>query len=70
MDSDVACAVQAIIHRTTNTKQMFITPIWPITTLAGKRDLAFAAFIILGPRNDEPSPAKVKEIERIAMINA
>ena len=70
IDSEVACAVQAIIQRITKTKQILITPIWPITTLAGKRDLAFAAFIMLGPRKDEPIPAKVKEIERITITSA
>jgi hypothetical protein len=52
----------------TNTKQMLITPICPITTLAGNRDLELAAFIMLGPRKDEPMPATEKEIERIMMV--
>ncbi len=47
---------------------MFITPICPITTLAGNRDLELAAFIMLGPRKEEPMPAIVKEIERITMV--
>lgn len=70
IDSDVASAVHAITHRTTNTKQILTTPIWPITTLAGKRDLEFAAFIMLGPRNEEPMPVKVKLIERIINVTA
>ena len=43
-----------------------MTPIWPITMLAGNRDLELAAFIILGPKNDDPIPANVKDIERMA----
>ena len=50
IDRDVASAVQAITHRITKIKQILITPIWPITTLAGKRDRELAAFIMLGPK--------------------
>jgi len=42
-----------------------MTPIWPITTLDGKFERAFAAFITDGAKNEEPSPATVKLIERI-----
>ena len=35
-----------------------------MTTLAGDFDLRFAIFIILGARKDEPSPARVKLIQR------
>jgi hypothetical protein len=68
IDSDVASAVHAITQRITNTKQILITPIWPITTLAGNRDLALAAFIMLGPKKDDPIPAHVKDIERIMIV--
>jgi hypothetical protein len=68
MDSEVASAVHAITQRITNTRQMFIRPIWPITTLAGKRDLELAAFIMLGPKKEEPIPAKAKEIERMTIV--
>jgi hypothetical protein len=44
---------------------MLMTPIWPITTLDGNFERVFAAFIIDGPKKDEPSPAIVKLIERI-----
>ena len=68
IDSEVASAVHAITHRITNTKQIFITPICPITTLAGNRDLELAAFIMLGPKKDEPMPAHVNEIERTIIV--
>jgi hypothetical protein len=44
---------------------MFMTPIWPMTTLEGNFERVFAAFIIDGPKKDEPRPATVKLIERI-----
>jgi hypothetical protein len=44
---------------------MFMTPIWPITTLEGNFERAFAAFITDGPKKDDPSPAIVKLMERI-----
>ena len=66
---EVACAVHATIHRITNTKQILMTPIWPITTLEGRLERVFAAFITDGPKNEEPRPAKVKEAERIIMTN-
>jgi hypothetical protein len=44
---------------------MFMTPIWPITTLEGNFERIFAMFISDGPRKDEPRPATVKLIERI-----
>jgi hypothetical protein len=69
-DSEVASAVQAITQRITNTKQIFMTPIWPITMLAGNRDLEFAAFIMLGPKKEEPMPANVKDIERMTRARA
>ena len=68
IDNEVASAVQAITHRMRKTKQMFITPIWPITTLAGNRDLELAAFIMLGPKKEDPKPAHVKVIERMTMV--
>ena len=68
IDRDVASAVQAITHRITKIKQILITPIWPITTLAGKRDLEFAAFIMLGPKKEDPMPAIEKETERIMIV--
>jgi len=67
IDSDVACAVQAITHRITKTSAMLITPIWPITTLDGNFERVFPAFITDGPRNDEPRPASVKLIERMTI---
>lgn len=68
IDKEVASAVHAITHRMRKTKQMFITPIWPITTLAGNRDLELAAFIVLGPKKEDPIPAHVKVTERIIMV--
>jgi len=68
IDRDVASAVHAITHRITKIKQILITPIWPITTLAGKRDRELAAFIMLGPKKEDPMPAIEKEIERIMMV--
>ena len=65
IDSDVACAVQAIIQRMTKTSAIFITPIWPITTLDGNFERVFAAFITDGPKKDEPKPATVKLIDRM-----
>jgi len=65
IDSDVACAVQAIIHRITNAKTMLMTPIWPITTLDGNFERVFATFKTDGPKKDEPNPAIVKLIERM-----
>ena len=44
---------------------MFITPIWPITTLDGNFERVFAAFITDGPKKDEPRPEIVKLIQRI-----
>jgi hypothetical protein len=68
IDNEVASAVHAIIHRMRNTKHMFITPIWPITTLAGNRDLEFAAFMMLGPKKEDPNPAHVNVIERMTRV--
>lgn len=44
---------------------MFITPIWPITTLEGELERILAAFMILGPKNDDPRPAIVKVMLKI-----
>ena len=55
-------------HRATNTKQVFMMPICPITMLEGSLDRLLAAFITDGPRKDEPNPAAVKLMERIIKI--
>ena len=54
-------------QRTTNTNEILITPICPITTLDGNVERVFAAFITDGPKNEEPNPAMVKLIERITI---
>lgn len=46
---------------------MLITPIWPITTLAGNCERAFAATITDGPKNEDPNPAIVKVTERMTI---
>ena len=45
---------------------MLITPIWPITTLAGNCERAFAATMTDGAKNEDPKPAIMKVIERMA----
>jgi hypothetical protein len=47
-----------------------MSPIWPITTLEGNFERVFAAFMTDGPKNEEPKPATVKEIERIVITKA
>ena len=54
-------------QRTTNTNEILMTPIWPITTLEGNLERVFAAFMTDGPKNEEPRPAIVKLIERITI---
>ena len=44
---------------------MFMTPNWPSTTLDGELERILAAFMIVGPKNDEPRPAIVKVILKI-----
>ena len=44
---------------------MLITPIWPITTLAGNCERAFAATMTDGAKNEDPKPAIMKVIERM-----
>ena len=52
-----------------NTAMLLITPIWPIMTLDGDFERVFAAFITLGARNEEPKPANVKLMHKIANDN-
>ena len=64
-ESEKTCAVQAITNLKIQTAMLFMTPIWPITTLDGELERIFAAFMMLGPKNDEPRPAIVKVILKI-----
>jgi hypothetical protein len=69
MDNEVACAVHAITQRTTNTNEILMTPIWPITTLDGNFERVFAAFMTDGPKNEDPKPAMVKLMESMRITS-
>lgn len=69
IDKENTWAVQAITTLITKTAMLLITPIWPMTTLAGAAEREFAIFITLGVRNDAPKPDIVKLIDRLTNIS-